>query len=153
MKISFLYSAITRRVTLSISLFFFLALMASCGQLKKEEKDGRMAHVVAVHDSVMPKMSRIGELITQLKPLADSTARGQSYQKALEDLKDANRSMMEWMQGFGERFDSAEILEGKALSPEKSAWLDDEIVKVETMADQVNNSIAQAENLLAEQPK
>ncbi|MDM9631334.1 hypothetical protein [Robiginitalea aurantiaca] len=150
MKISFLYSAIARKIVLGISALLCLFLMFSCDQ--KKEADTRMEHVVAVHDSVMPKMSRIGELITRLKPLADSTENGQTYQRAMEELQEANKSMMQWMQGFGDRFDYAEIMEGKELSPEKSVWLDEELIKVEEMAEKVNGSIDRAELLLEKAP-
>lgn len=129
---------------MTVLLCFFS--VTSCDQ--KKEPDTRMQHVVAVHDSVMPKMSRIGELISQLQPLADTSANGLAYQDAVEDLKAANSTMMEWMQGFGDRFDYAEIMEGKDLSPEKSGWLDEEVVKVEQMAEKVNESITRAETLL-----
>lgn len=146
MEISFIYSAIAKKIALGTLLFASVFFVASCGQDK--DTDPRMQHVIAVHDSVMPKMSRIGQLISQLKPLTDTTAQGQSYQKALEDLEAANKSMMEWMQGFGDRFDHAEIMNGKELSPEKSGWLDEEVVKVEEMAEKVNGSIRRAETLL-----
>jgi hypothetical protein len=107
-----------------------------------------MQEVVAVHDSVMPKMSRIGQLVATLKPLADSTAEGRAYQQSMVDLQEAHQSMMDWMKGFGDRFDYAEIMEGKELSAEKARWLEEEAVKVQAMAEQVNGSIARAEELL-----
>jgi len=55
---------------------------------------------------------------------------------------------MDWMKGFGDRFDYAETMEGKALTPEKMAWLEEEEVKVKAMAEQVNRSIEQARALL-----
>ena len=150
MKISFFYSVIAGRPASALAGLLFLFLAVSCGPEK--EPDTRMQHVVAVHDSVMPKMGRIGELITQLQPLADSTEAGQVYQKAIADLQAANTGMMEWMQGFGDRFDSAEIMEGKELNPQKSAWLDEELIKVEKMAKKMNGSIERAEALLEETP-
>ena len=32
--------------------------------------------------------------------------------------------MMDWIQGFGSRFDSDEILNGKELTEQKQIWLD-----------------------------
>ena len=130
-----------------MTLVLSLLLAASCAQ--KKEADNRMEKVIAVHDAVMPKMSRIGQLISELEPLADSTAAGEPYSEAIEELKDANTGMMEWMQGFGDRFDQAEIQEGKALSAQKSAWLDEEVIKVEEMAEAMSRSIAKAELLLS----
>ena len=146
MKISFLYSAIVRKVLPFLALIISLSFLASC---KGEEKPPtRMERVMAVHDSVMPEMTTIGRLVGQLKPLADSTEAGQTYRKAMEDLQDAHTAMMDWMKGFGDRFDHAEIMEGKELSPEKQAWLEEEEVKVREMADKVNGSIKRARALL-----
>ena len=103
---------------------------------------------MAIHDEVMPEMSTISKLVAELKPLADSTATGQEYKKAMRDLQDAHKSMMDWMKGFGERFDSEEILEGKPLSDQKQQWLLEEEEKVRAMRDQVNSSIEQAKALL-----
>lgn len=146
MKISFLYTAIVRCIVLGMTLLLSLLPAVSCKPENESAK--RMQEVVAVHDSVMPKMGRIGELVAQLKPLADTTAGGQQYKIAMEDLQAAYQSMMDWMHGFGNRFDYAEIMEGKALNAEKSAWLEEEAVKVKKMADEVNTSIARAEKLL-----
>jgi hypothetical protein len=96
----------------------------------------------------MPKMGQIGQLISQLKPLADSTAGDSRYNDAIADLQQANTAMMDWMQGFGVRFDYAEIQEGKTLSAQKSEWLDEELVSVKEMARAMNESISQAESLL-----
>jgi len=55
---------------------------------------------------------------------------------------------MNWMKGFGDRFDSEEILEGKALTSEKQKWLNEEEVKVKAVKEQINTSIEKAEMLL-----
>ena len=107
-----------------------------------------MEEVMAIHDEVMPEMSTISKLVAELKPLADSTATGQEYGKAMKDLQAAHKSMMDWMKGFGDRFDSEEILEGKPLTEEKQQWLLEEEEKVKAMRDQVNSSIEQAKALL-----
>ena len=103
---------------------------------------------MAIHDEVMPEMKTIGQLVSELEPLVDSTAAGQEYANAVTDLQAAHRSMMDWMAGFGERFDSEEILDGKALSEQKEQWLLEEEVKVKVMQEKVNSSIAQAKALL-----
>ncbi|TNF70144.1 MAG: hypothetical protein EP302_09365 [Bacteroidetes bacterium] len=108
----------------------------------------RMEQVMAIHDSVMPEMSTISRLVSRLKPLADSTESGQAYQKAMEDLQEAHTAMMDWMKGFGDRFDHEEIMKGKELSPQKQEWLREEEVKVKAMADKVNGSIVRAKALL-----
>ena len=146
MKISFVYSPIARSIGGGVLILLSLLLTLSCAE--KKQTDTRMQEVIAVHDSVMPKMGQIGQLISRLKPLVDSTANDTRYQDAITDLEQANTAMMDWMQGFGDRFDYAEIQEGKTLSPQKSEWLDEELVKVKEMARAMNESITQAESLL-----
>lgn len=146
MKISFIYSPIARSIAGGIVVLLSLFSALSCTE--KKQTDTRMKEVIAVHDSVMPKMGRIGQLISLLKPLADSTDSDPRYADAIADLQQANTAMMDWMQGFGDRFDYAEIQEGKTLNAQKSEWLDEELVKVKEMARAMNESISQAESLL-----
>ncbi len=131
-----------------IAILFSLFLSFSCKEKKEEPTPTKMEEVMAIHDEVMPEMKTIGQLVSELKPLADTTATGQEYAKAVTDLQAAHKSMMDWMAGFGERFDSEEILDGKALSEEKEQWLLEEEIKVKAMRDQVNSSIANAKTLL-----
>ncbi|THD69555.1 hypothetical protein E7Z59_04305 [Robertkochia marina] len=135
-------------------LFAFACLVAittSCKQeSKKEQPNSKMAEVMAIHDEVMPKMGTIGKLVAELKPMADTSQTDSTYIKAVTDLQDAHRSMMDWMKGFGERFDSEEILKGKPLTPEKQKWLEEEEIKVKAMRDEVNQSIKNAEQLLSQ---
>ncbi len=130
-----------------------MLLVAGCRGEKKEEAadaSDRMEEVIAVHDEVMPEMKTIANLVAELKPLADSTGADSRYAAAMEDLQEAHQSMMDWMQGFGDRFDHEEIMKGKALSEEKQAWLVEEQEKVEAMRDQVLGSIEQAREVLEE---
>ncbi len=130
-----------------LPLFFFL--LACKTETKKSESPTKMQEVIAVHDEVMPKMGTISKLVAQLKPLADSTETGKKYQTAIRDLQAAHRSMMDWMQGFDERFDSDEIMNGKELSEEKKAWLLEEEKKVNQLKEDINGSIERAEKLLS----
>ena len=131
-----------------------LSLLLLAGACKGEKKEGtnqeasRMEAVLAVHDEVMPRMSEIGRLVAELKPLADSTEAGLPYLKAMKDLQDAHQSMMDWMKGFGDRFEHAEVMEGKELTAQKQEWLEEEEVKVRAMRDQVMVSISAAKTLL-----
>lgn len=139
---------ITKKITLSFSIIFLL-LIASCKEEKKvEEGSTQMEEVMAIHDEVMPKMGKLGNLVAQLKPMADSLGAESPEAKAMRDLQQANKSMMDWMRDFGDRFDSDEILEGKELSTEKKKWLDEEEEKVKEVKEQINSSITQAEALL-----
>lgn len=134
----------------NILLIIILAVFTlSCKNDKKKiSETTRMERVIAVHDEVMPKMGTIGKLINQLEPKIDRTETGMQYKSAKDDLEVAYTYMMDWMKGFGERFDGDEILEGKALTEQKEVWLIEEEVKVNTMKDMINNSISKAETLL-----
>jgi outer membrane translocation and assembly module TamA len=125
--------------------FFFLIasffLILSC-------KDSQMKEVMAIHDEVMPKMSVLGKMVGEITAKEDSTALGLQYKNARIDLQEAHKSMMDWMQGFGNRFDSDEILNGKKLSTQKQNWLDEEEEKVKALRDQINSSIEEAKKLL-----
>ena len=107
-----------------------------------------MDQVMAIHDEVMPKMSTLGKLVGELKSKVDTTETGQAYEAAMRDLQASHNSMMDWMKEFGDRFNSDEILNGKALTEQKQKWLDEEEVKVKALKEQINTSIAKAEELL-----
>ena len=126
-----------------------LILLVSCKESKKTEEDlTQMEQVMTIHDEVMPKMGKLARLVAEIKPKVDSTAAGKDYKVAMTDLQEANKSMMNWMMVFGERFNSDEILEGKELSPQKQKWLDEEEIKVIALKKQINSSIEKAEVLL-----
>ncbi len=129
-------------------LLVFLLLATSCQEKKEEKETTQMEMVIAIHDEVMPKMSTISKLVSELKPIVDSTGTENEYAESMKELQEAHKSMMDWMRGFGDRFDYDEIQNGKELSPEKQEWLDEEEVKVKALRDQINSSIANAETLL-----
>ena len=136
---------------MKIKTVLLIALIVHTISCKSEEKktneETRMERVISVHDEMMPKMGTIGKLIRALEQKADSTA-GEPYKFAQDDLEHAYTYMMDWMKGFGDRFDSDEIMNGKALSKQKEAWLIEEEEKVTIMRDMINNSITNAEALL-----
>ena len=135
----------------SVAFLSLLFTIVSCKtDTKRVESPSKMKEVMAVHDEVMPKMSTISKLVAQLKPLADSTETGKEYLSAMRELQAAHKSMMDWMQGFGARFDSDEILNGKELTAEKKKWLLEEEIKVNQLREDINGSIARAEDLLSE---
>ncbi len=123
-------------------------LFPSCRENKKEEETSKMDEVMIIHDEVMPKMGHLSKLVGELKNKIDTTERGKQYEAAMKDLQASNKAMMDWMMGFGNRFDSDEILNGKALSPQKEEWLNEEEEKVKALKEQINTSIAKAEKLL-----
>ena len=128
-----------------------LITFTSCKETKKADEPSKMENVMSIHDEVMPKMGTLGKLVGQLKPMADSLGAESVEAKAMKDLQEANRSMMDWMQGFGDRFDSEEIMNGKELSDEKKAWLKEEEEKVQQVKENINSSIERAEEILSKQ--
>lgn len=144
---AFLYFCTMKKIILLLALIF---VAASCKEQKKETQNDttQMQEVMAIHDEVMPKMSKLGKLVAELKTKVDTTETGRQYEAAMKDLQAAHKAMMDWMQGFGDRFDSDEILNGKELTPQKQQWLDEEEEKVKALREQINLSIERAEKLL-----
>jgi hypothetical protein len=139
----------TRKQIVFLIASFFLIL--SCKEGKKVEHktlNSQMKEVMAIHDEVMPKMSLLGKMVGEMTVKEDSSALGLQYKNARIDLQAAHKSMMDWMQGFGNRFDSDEILNGKELSGQKQIWLDEEEENVKALRDQINSSIEEAKKLL-----
>ncbi len=130
------------------ALFLAVVTLACKTEKKTPDSSTQMEQVMAIHDEVMPKMGKLGKLVAELKQKVDTTEQGQNYEAAMKDLQAAHESMMDWMQGFGDRFDSDEILNGKALTPQKQAWLNEEEEKVKALRQQINSSIEKAEALL-----
>ncbi|WP_276168274.1 hypothetical protein [Zobellia alginiliquefaciens] len=128
--------------------FAIATLTFSCNN---KADNTQMKTVMAVHDEVMPEMSKMGKLVGDLSAKEnDSTEVGLQYKEARKDLQAAHKSMMDWMQNFGSRFTSDEILNGAELSEEKQVWLNEEEEKVEKLREQINESIKTAEDLLQE---
>ena len=93
-------------------------------------------------------MGTLAKYTAELKAKVDTTEMGKEYEIAMKELQNANKSMMDWMMGFGNRFDSDEILNGKELSEQKKEWLDEEEIKVNQLKEEINTSLKKAESLL-----
>lgn len=134
------------RKTILLVTIPLIILASSC---KEDKENIQMKEVMAIHDKVMPKMSQLGSLVGELNDKEkDSTDLRIQYEQARKDLQDANKSMMDWMQNFGNRFDHDEILNGKELSEQKKQWLDEEEEKVKALQEEINSSIENAKKLL-----
>ncbi len=139
---------------LGILALVVLITNISCKDEKKEAakaSNEQMKMVLAIHDEVMPKMSSMGSMVGELSSKEDSTEIGLQYKAARRGLQDAHKAMMDWMQGFGNRFDSDEILNGKALTEQKQIWLDEEEEKVKALREQIYSSIENAERILGKE--
>jgi hypothetical protein len=131
------------------SLLLFLSF--SCKDEKKTEMKAstiQMKEVMAIHDQIMPEMGKFGPLVGELSSKEDSTEIGLKYKSAREDLQAAHNSMMKWMQDFGNKFDSDEILNGKELSEQKQKWLAEEQEKIKNLEEEINRSVENAKALL-----
>jgi len=135
---------------LKVSIAILFVLVISCKNESKvsNNEKSQMQEVLAVHDEVMPKMGKIGNLISQIDEKIKETDSTEVLVNASQNLKDSHNEMMDWMKGFGERFDSDEILKGKALTDEKQKFLDEEEAKIKALRDKMNSSIKNAEELL-----
>lgn len=139
-----------KKYILILAAIVFTFSMACKEEKKDATASNQMKEVIAIHDEAMDVMPKIGRLVAQLRKKIDSDQGGVEEKKAMEDLQDANKSMMDWMQGFGNRFDSDEIINGKALTEEKKQMLNEEEEKVKIVREKINTSIANAESLLGE---
>ena len=134
------------KIKLTLVLCILTAITYSCKD--KNNEGSQMKEVMAIHDELMPKMGTIGKLVSQLDEKITNEASSDNYATAREELKAAHKAMMDWMKGFGDRFDGDEILKAKALTETKQKWLDEEETKVKTLRNQINSSIENAEALL-----
>ncbi len=139
-----------KKLTYIVMAALLLAI-ASCKEKKEAaetESPSQMEQVMAVHDEVMPKMNNINSLISKLEAKIDPESADTTYQDAIRDLKDANKSMMDWMMEFGNHFNSGEIMNGEPLSEEKKQLLNEDQAKMNEVKEKMNGSIERAEALL-----
>ena len=115
-----------------------------------EKEQTKMEEVMDTHDQVMDRMPELAKLIGKLETKASNTEEKKPYQDAVKDLKAANKSMMDWMVGFGNRFEADEMMKGKPLSEQKQQWLLEEEQKVRQLREEINLSIKQGEKILAQ---
>ena len=133
----------------AIAFVFIILMTTNCkNETKDPSEKSQMQEVLAIHDEVMPKMGTIGSLINQIDERIKDGDSLEVLVKASQDLKDSHTGMMDWMKGFGERFDSDEILKGKALTAEKQGYLDEEEIKIKALRNHMNSSIKNAQELL-----
>lgn len=138
----------------SLILLLVFVVIASCKEKTEKtsnettEEVTQMEEIVAVHDELMPKMSEISLLITQLEERMDSTQADSIRQVVVMDLKSANEAMMTWMMDFSKDYDSEEVMEGKELTPEKEALLDTYTSSVMELKDKMEGAMERAQALL-----
>ncbi len=133
-----------------LSLFFLsLLLFFSCQENPKDSQQyAQMSRILAIHDEVMPEMGTISGLIGQLEPkfLADSTL--VNYGASVEELKQANGAMMQWMMDFSEEFTTDEIMGKKQIDEQKQGLLDRYEDSANRLKDQMLGAIDRAQEVL-----
>lgn len=127
-------------------LILFLLFVGTLTALAQEISE--MQEVMQKHDEVMAKMPGLVKLVNSLQTAAQNSDDKAKYELAIEDLKDANKSMMNWMVGFGKRFDADEMMKGKELTNEKKEWLQEEKIKVLALEEEIDNALSKAEKLI-----
>lgn len=107
-----------------------------------------MTKVMEAHDDLMDQMPKLSKYINKLQTRANASYKKEKYENAIADLKQANASMMEWMSGFGKRFDSDEMHKSKPLTEQKQKWLVEEDKKISLLKEEIDLSLEQAERIL-----
>jgi len=154
----YLFTKFAKKILMKLPhIFYFLilGLIISCGDSKPkevEEFNKKMDQTIAIHDEVMPEMTKINQLIGQLDAKMDSTT-VEKYKPAITDLKTGHDKMMTWMKNFGDEFSKTEINQGiqlKDLDSLKSRLrtLDDSYKQAVDMRNHIQEAISNAELLL-----
>ena len=134
-----------------IPLFLAMAFCLTSQAQTETHELTQMQRLVREHDDIMAKdMGQTVRLIGQLQDRANNHSTPDKYERAIDDLKAANKSMVDWMHGFGAKFDGDEMYQAKPLTDEKKVWLNEEEIKFFEMKDQLKSSIKAAQVLLSE---
>jgi len=128
--------------------FIFLLFVGLLSAIAQDSTE--MQRVMEMHDIVMDKMPALGKMVQQLKTAAQNSEDKSKYELAIEDLMASNKSMQNWMIGFGKRFDADEMMKGKELTVQKKAWLQQEKTKVIALDKEIDGSLAKSQKLLDE---
>ncbi|RRO20272.1 hypothetical protein EIG84_04930 [Flavobacteriaceae bacterium 14752] len=133
-------------------LVFFLISCSDSKPKEVTEFNKKMTETIAIHDEVMPKMSKINQLLSQLETKMDST-NVEKFQPAMEDLKSGHDKMMTWMKSFGDEFSKTEINQGIQLEnvdslKQRLKALKQSHIMAEDMKAHIQKAIEEAEALV-----
>lgn len=142
----------------TLNLFIAFFILTSCTETQPEEAkvfDQKMTETIAIHDEVMPEMSRITNLIQTLESQVDST-NANLYKPVILDLKTGHDKMMEWMKDFGDDFSKTEINDGIKLNNVDSLKsrlevLENSKKQAEDMKNHIQEAIKKAERILKQE--
>lgn len=97
--------------------------LISCNEdPKNTQQHAQMERILNLHDEVMPEMSTISRLISALESATQADSTQVVLGESVEELKEANQAMMQWMMDFSEAFTTEEIM-GKELIPQEKQSL------------------------------
>ena len=106
-----------------ILLLLSACTLFSCNEdPKNTQQYAQMEQILNLHDEVMPEMSTISRLISALQSGTQADSTRVVLGESVEELKDANQAMMQWMIDFSEAFTTEEIM-GKDLIPQEKQSL------------------------------
>ncbi|AFU68086.1 hypothetical protein P700755_001117 [Psychroflexus torquis ATCC 700755] len=126
--------------------------------------DAQMKQTIQIHDDVMPQMSKINNLITELESEKEelesleevNTQLVGEHAAAIADLQKAHDIMMAWMKSFSSSFSRTEINTGLQAKDKDSIKAKVELLEMqynsaEEMKAAINFSIENAQKVLAKQ--
>lgn len=113
---------------------FALLTLAACKHSHPGMEDNPLyVEVMAVHDSIMPKMSDIHSLKKDLNQYTESEARDKVL-STISELDKADEAMMNWMANFKVPEDKTQI----------ESYLNAQKVEISSVAEQMYTAIQQA---------
>jgi hypothetical protein len=151
------------------SIFISMVFISLSCQQKEDSTevkafDIQMKQTIEIHNDVMPQMSKINSLITELenKKQELESLGGVSimlvgeHDEAIVDLQNAHDIMMAWMKGFSSSFSRTEIntgLQAKDIDSIKAKveLLEMQYKSAEEMKAAINSSLENAYNILSRQ--
>ncbi|PHQ29887.1 hypothetical protein [Leeuwenhoekiella nanhaiensis] len=117
---------------------------------QRDQYNALFAEVIAIHDELMPQMTTISNIQSQLKA-TDSVALSVPKQELLEQANTADSVMMTWMHSFTDTYVKNRVPVAE-MSPEqlKAAvnGLQEELQEIKELRDLTQNCIAKSKELL-----
>ncbi|GGE38113.1 hypothetical protein [Psychroflexus planctonicus] len=151
-----------KKIALSLSLILLVSLsFTSCqDENKKDEPEveelqkkfnEKMKETIAIHDEVMPKMTKINLLLTNLEKESAKLPEDE-YNEAMGLLQESHEEMMSWMKKFSNYFDSKEVNSGISIEDidelkAKNEMLNSFKESAEEMQKNMNRNIENAQEL------
>jgi hypothetical protein len=125
--------------------------------------DAQMKQTIQIHDDVMPQMSKINSMITELESEKEELESAEEvntqlvgkHDAAIADLQNAHDLMMSWMKNFSSSFSRTEINTGLQAKDKDSIKAKVELLEMqynsaEEMKAAINSSLENAQKVLAE---